>query len=405
MADKRIGYLVSEYPAPSHTFIRREIDVLRRKGLNIATFSIRRPAMNSRLGVEDQQALTETRYLFPVSLLSVLSAQLWAISTSPGNYLKSGIWATKHAAPGLKEFLWRWIYFFEAIVLARMLSEAKVTHLHSHFANSAARVGLIASKFLGIPWSVTLHGAADWAYPNGYLLPGKVASAEFVACVSHYTRSQAMWRTPESDWGKMFVARCGIDLESFAYRTDPPRQRAIFRIVNIGRLVPEKAQVGLIEALSLLRSQGFDAELRIVGAGPLINELKKHIARCGVEDRCTLLGQMTESEVKEELREADVFVMTSLMEGLPVVLMEAMAIGVPVVAPGVAGIPELVEHEHTGLLFFPGDWEGLAHQLVRLIDDAALRQSFSEAGRIQVAKFHDIEMSLTDLRKRLCDMT
>jgi colanic acid/amylovoran biosynthesis glycosyltransferase len=403
MADKRIGYLVSEYPAPSHTFIRREIDVLRRKGLNISTFSIRRPAIDCRLGVEDQHALTETRYLFPVSLLSVLSAQLWAISTSPGHYLKSGIWAMKHAAPGLKEFLWRWIYFFEAIVLARMLSEARVTHLHSHFANSAARVGVIASKFLGVPWSVTLHGAADWAYPNGFLLPGKIAAAEFVVCVSHYTRSQAMWRTPESDWGKMFVARCGIDLESFASRTVTLRENATFRIVNVGRLVPEKAQVGLVDALSRLRSQGFDAELRIVGSGPLTNVLKKHIASCGVEDSCSLLGQMTEAEVKEELRQADVFVMTSLMEGLPVVLMEAMAIGVPVVAPGVAGIPELVEHEHTGLLFFPGDWEGLAGHIARLIDDAELRRSFSEAGRIQVAKFHDIETSLTNLKHRLCD--
>lgn len=398
MTSRKIGYLVSEYPAPSHTFIRREVEVLRRQGVDITTFSIHKPGSGCRFGTEDQRALTSTRYLFPVSPLKVLTAHVWAIAKSPRMYLKAWAWSMQHAAPGWKEFFWRWFYFYEAIVLARMLSDGQVQHLHSHFANSAARVGAIATKFLEISWSITLHGAADWEFPNGHLLPEKMAAARFVACVSHYTRSQAMLRTPMLDWKKMFIARCGIDLGAFSRRTDTPRDGTVFRILNIGRLVPEKAQVGLIEALSSLRAQGQKVELKIVGSGPLKNLLTDHIVERGVKSSCTLVGQLTEAEIRDELRQADAFVMTSLMEGLPVVLMEAMAMGVPVVAPGIAGIPELVEHERTGLLFSPGDWEGLARQITQLVNDASMRGMLSEAAFQKVAQFHDIEISLDSLK-------
>lgn len=400
MTGRKIGYLVSEYPAPSHTFIRREVEALRRKGLEIATFSIHRPQTGCRFDSDDQRAVESTHYLFPVSLLQILSAHLWAIGKSAGMYVKAFVWSMQHAAPGGKEFLWRWFYFVEAIVLARMLSSERIDHLHSHFANSAARVGAIATRFLGIPWSITLHGAADWTFPNGHLLPEKIAEARFVACVSHYTRSQAMLRAPIDNWKKMFIARCGIDLQAFARRVDFSRDRSTFRILNVGRLVPEKAQVGLVEALSRLLAEGRKVELRIVGSGPLSNVLADYVIEREVGSNCVLLGQLTEAEVKEELAQADVFVMTSLMEGLPVVLMEAMAMGVPVVAPGVAGIPELVEHDRTGLLFPPGDWEGLTERIAVLIDDIPKRRKLSDTGVQRVAQLHDIEVSLDVLKEK-----
>ncbi|MBC7171107.1 MAG: glycosyltransferase family 4 protein, partial [Polyangiaceae bacterium] len=201
-------------------------------------------------------------------------------------------------------------------------------------------------------------------------------------------------------WEKMFLVRCAVELERCPRRRDrPARGRA--RILHVGQLSPEKGQLGLLDAFRAVLDEGIDAELRIVGDGPLRAELERHAFVLGLGDRCTFLGRCSEGAVLEHMADADVFAMASFMEGLPVVLMEAMAVGLPVVAPSVAGIPELVEPERTGLLFPTGDFEALGRSLVRLCSDAALRELLAGAAHRRVLDEFTMPAAAAPLVERL----
>jgi glycosyltransferase involved in cell wall biosynthesis len=284
--------------------------------------------------------------------------------------------------------------------LAEKLTALKIDHLHNHFANSSAIVGLLASSLLGIPWSVTLHGTADWDYPAGYLLPAKIESAVFVACVSQFGRAQTLGVCPPAQWPKIFVVRCGVDLSVFPPKRPASQPSGRLKVIAVGRLSPEKGQRGLLEAFAALVGRGISGELRIVGDGPLRESLANAIVELGLQDRCVLVGQKAENEVLEELADADLFVQSSLMEGLPVVLIESLAMRVPVIAPCVAGIPELVRHGETGLLFSAGNWDELATQMERAARDPELRRQMAENGRFQVEQQFEINRAVEPLVRR-----
>jgi glycosyltransferase involved in cell wall biosynthesis len=171
-------------------------------------------------------------------------------------------------------------------------------------------------------------------------------------------------------------------------------------MIAVGRLSPEKGQRGLLEAFAALLNRGVDAELRIVGDGPLRESLSKAIVELGLQNRCLLVGQKTENEVLEELADADLFVQSSLMEGLPVVLIESLGMQVPVIAPCVAGIPELVRDGETGLLFTAGNWDELATQMERAARDPELRKKMSERGHPQVVQQFEISRAIEPLVQR-----
>lgn len=377
----RIAYLVSQYPAPSHTFIRREIDALRDAGIEVQTFGIRPPSPDEISTIDpDENAktfhiLAHTKRLAP--------AHLRALVRRPRRYLRTLSDAMRHRISGARAALWSLFYFAEAILLAEELERRNVVHLHSHFANSGGTVGYLASRHLTLPWSLTLHGSVDFDYPAGPLVPQKIEHAMFVACASHYVRSQAMRITPPELWAKLILVRCGVEAERCPVR-DAGRSAKRVRILSVGRLSPEKGQLGLLQAFRAVLDAGIDAELELIGEGPLRGALEQCAVSLGLADRFRLLGQRSEADVLDAMRRADVFALSSLMEGLPVVLMEAMAIGVPVVAPAVAGIPELVEHERTGLLYPTGDFEALARALARIAADPELAERLSAPARTRV---------------------
>jgi glycosyltransferase involved in cell wall biosynthesis len=395
----RVAYLTSLYPAVSHTFIRREVKALRASGIEVHTFSVRRQPRPQHVDPEDDQAYETTEYLLPVGPGRLLAAHVAAFVRRPLRYLGAFRDALKHRAPGARALLWGLFYFAEAIVLARSLERLGVRHVHCHFANVAGTLGFIASRFLGIGWSVTLHGDMDFDYPSRLLLEAKAAAARFVVCVSYFGRAQAMRVMHASHWPKLVVVRCGVDTARFT----PPQRRANgsrLRVLTIGRLSPEKGQLGLIEAFASLLARGVDAELRIIGDGPLRGVIEKEIQARNLGDRCLMLGQKAEADVVAELEQADVFALSSFLEGLPVVLMEALAMEVAVVAPSVAGIPELVEHERSGLLFAPSHWDGLRAQLERLLSDADLRARLGSEGRRRVEAEFDSGRAVTPLVER-----
>ncbi len=400
----RIAYLTSQYPAPSHTFIRREIEALREAGVDVRAFSVRRPSEQELMSDRVRKEHDATWYVFPVSLLPLCVAHGGALLSRPVGYIRTLRDALKHRAPGGRELLWSLFFFAESILLARQLKRDRIEHVHNHFANSAATVGFLATRFLGIPWSVTLHGTSEFDYPAGLLLRAKIEHARLVACASYFVRAQAMRVVPPGEWEKMVVVRCGVALDQMpAPRSPSPQQSdrpaSRLRLLTVGRLSPEKGQSGLLDAFRKVLDQGIDAELRIIGSGPLEQEMAQRIDELDMSDRCALLGRQPEATVLEELAQADIFVLSSLMEGLPVVLMESLAMRVPTVAPQVAGIPELVQHEQTGLLFAPSDWEGLAEQLVRMAKDAGLRARLIEPGRRKIEAEFDIQRAVLPLVK------
>jgi glycosyltransferase involved in cell wall biosynthesis len=197
-------------------------------------------------------------------------------------------------------------------------------------------------------------------------------------------------------WPKLTVVRCAVDLAAMP-GSIPRRENTTFRIVTVGRLAPEKAHLGLIETLDRMVKRGVDVRLTIVGDGPLRSSIETAVAQRGLIDRVRLRGALPESETLKEIACCDAFILPSLMEGLPVVLIEAMALGKPVVAPYIAGIPELVDDGVTGLLFRPGDWTHLAEQALQLAASSSEAGKMGERGRTRVQREFDVNIAVEPL--------
>jgi colanic acid/amylovoran biosynthesis glycosyltransferase len=394
----RIAYLISQYPAASHTFIRREIFALRARGATIDTFSIREPSPNERTSDADRSEYEDTFYVLPFDVKKLFSAHTSMLAKRPAKYFETFRLAFKHRVPGIKAFVWSLAYFGEAMIVAQELERRGIRHLHNHFANPSANVGFLATRYLDLAWSLSLHGISETDYPSGNLLPAKVEACTFAVCISHYTKSQIMRVTAHEHWTKLVLVHCGIDLSVLPERRVVSRPRP--RVVCVGRLSPEKGMYGLLEGWALAKAKGVDAELVIVGDGPHREGLEKRIEELGLTGSVVLRGRLSEPNTLAEIAGADAMVLASFMEGLPVVLMEAMALGLAVIAPRVAGIPELVEDGVHGLLFAPSDWQELAECLHRLLADDPLRAKLSEGNRAKVEAEFEISTAVIPLEKR-----
>lgn len=380
----QIAYLVSLYPAVSHTFVRREIEALRKRGVQIQTFSVRKPDSGQLRNESDRAEALNTFYVLPFGVLPFLRAILGQTISRPLQTARTLRLAFALREPGARGMIWSLFYFCEALLLAKELHGREIRHLHNHFSNAGATVGLLAATQAGITWSVTLHGSADFDSSTTAKLWKKIELAKFVICVSEFGRQLAIKKSGERYADKISIARCGIDLSKFSYN-DSPRLTPPWKIITVGRLSPEKAHSGLITAYSLLPPhQQSRCNLEIIGEGPERQALEARIADLKLADHIQLPGSATEAEVSKALQNADLFVLSSLIEGLPVVIMEAMATGVPVIAPRIAGIPELIEDGKTGSLFEAGNWDQLAGKIDALLNDRALCQNFIVAARERI---------------------
>lgn len=384
----RIAYLVSDYTAPSHTFVRREVAALRASGIDVDVFSVRGG------GAADISAES----LLGRSPLAYVAAMGWAMLSRPLGFLASWRLAVRHRGPGIKALIWSQFHFVEAMMLARLLHRSGAVRLHNHFANSGATVGLIASRVAKLPWSLTLHGISETEYPAGLLLAEKLEKASFVACASYFMRAQAMRVVDPSHWPKMTIVRCGIDMATLPAPT-PSSDAGPARIICVGRLSPEKGYFGLLEALAAIAAADGEFQLVIVGDGPQMAAVKARAAELGLADHIRFAGALPEAETLGEIARADVLVLPSLMEGLPVVLMEAMAMGRPVLASRVAGIPELVEEERSGYLFTPSDWGDLAQSLAALLSCRDDWQDMGRIGRARIEEEFKVELSASRMAR------
>ncbi len=367
----KLAYFVSEYPKRSHTFIRREIEAIEAMGIPITVLSIRKPSAGEILNDQDQSDFDRTWSIIPISILRLIYVHLSAVLMSPVRYFKSLFVAVRHRVPGFRSLLYSFIYFTESIILANKLASEKITHVHVHFANVGATIMMIASKYTGISWSMTLHGTVDYEYPHGILLGKKIESAKFTGCISNFGRAQALRTVNHSHWNKLFIYRCGINVDSLP--ATGSRSDDETTIICIARMSSEKGLMGLVSACSKLKTIS-NIRMILIGDGPDRDDIETAIVEFGLQDMFTLTGYLSEKEVLKYLANADVLAVPSLMEGIPVVLMEAMAMNVSVVAPRLSGIPELIDDQHDGLLYTPADWDDFQEKMRLLISDDELRK-------------------------------
>jgi colanic acid/amylovoran biosynthesis glycosyltransferase len=392
----RIAYLTSEYPAISHTFIQREVEEMRRRGVAIDTFSVRASNPDGIITDAQRAEHEQTFVVLERPYTGLIVSTLVAVLRHPTRFARAFVAALRARTSGPSGLV-KWMgYLVEGIRLGSELERRGIEHLHNHFANASANVAMLASAYTGIPFSFTLHGLPELDPPGVGRLADKLSRAAFMTTICHFNRAQALRMSDAADWGRVHVARCGIALEEFPHRIGE-RAAGPVRILSVARLSHEKGLPGLIEAFDQAVRGGLDAELILVGDGPERSLLEREVARRDLRERVHLRGRQAGPAVREAFAEADLFVLPSLMEGLPIVLMEAMATGTPVIAPRLAGIPELVVDGRTGLLFTPACWTDLAEQIGCLARDPELRARLARAGRKAVEMQHDIQKVVVPL--------
>lgn len=383
----RLAYLCNLYPAVSHSFVRREIEGVELAGHEVHRFSVR-PARADLKDEADLREAERTETVLGEGLGRLLGSGLILCLSRPLKSIGALAAAYRLAGPGLKAKAKHAAYWLEAAWLARRLEKLRVEHVHAHFGTNPAAVALLVKAFGGPSFSFTVHGPDEFDAPVALSLPAKIEAASFVAAVSSYGRSQLMrWSRPEQ-WGKIEVVRCGLDGGFLDVTREPvPAKSAEF--VCVARLSAQKGLPLLIAACDRLRANGERFTLTIIGDGDLRAKLASEIRQRKLEKVVSLAGIRTSAEIREHLLQARAFVLPSFAEGLPVVIMEALALSRPVITTAIAGIPELVDSE-CGWLIPAGSEEALVAAMTEALrasgEDLATKGA---VGTERVHRLHD----------------
>ncbi len=395
----RIAYLTGQYPRATDTFIQREVAGLRELGVEVDTFSIRRTGDEHMVGSEQKLERERTFYLLPPNPIDLLLSHISLLLTSPQRYLQAIALAWTTSQPGLQGALYQFFYFLEAGILTKQIHHRQISHLHNHIAEASGTVAMLAAQMGGFTYSFTLHGPYIFFRPERWRLDEKIKRALFVCCISNYARSQGMLFAPAHKWERMHIIHCGIDPALFDPVTHTmPGKRLLF----VGRLDVAKGLSILLESLTVIKQQHPDILLTVVGDGPDREQLAQMTERLGLSAQVNYVGYKSQGEVRDYLRQTDLFVLPSFAEGVPVVLMEAMASGVPVVATQVGGVNELVENGVNGYLVPPANASALTEHIEKLLNDRQLRVAFGTAGRAKVERDFNIHHEVSRLH---CLMT
>lgn len=378
--------MVNVYPGTSHTFIRREIRALEALGEEVERFSVRPPG--ELVTPEDREEAARTTVILRAGALRLLAASAAAALTTPRRFVRALVRAARlgwRSDRGLPRHM---IYLAEACALARWLRRSGAAHLHAHFGTNPAAVALLCHDLGGPPFSFTAHGPDEFDRPEFLGLTEKIREAAFVVGVSSFGRSQ-LWRWAEyPDWPKIRVVHCGLGEDLLRGEPTPVPDRP--RLLCIGRLSEQKGHLLLLEAAAALARGGRDFELVLAGDGPLRPTIERTIHTHRLERHVRVGGWMAAEEVRTELLACRALVQPSFAEGLPVVLMEALALGRPVITTYIAGIPELVEAGRSGWLVPAGAVEELADAMRQALDATPARLGeMGRLGRARVRERHD----------------
>ena len=394
----RIAYLLSQYPAISHTFFLHEVLGLRARGLHIETASINAPdrALDQLPANEAAEART-TQYIKQGSKLGMLRTVAGVALTRPGVLLR-GI----KAVLGIEALTVRhrgfWLfYLLEAILVGAWMQERRLNHLHVHFGGPVASVGMLTSIAWQIPYSLTIHGPEELLNVDACQLRAKLMAASFVICISDFCRSQLCQLTPPEIWSRFTVVRLGVDPFLLKPVTRPadaaePLQRPI-ELVCTGRLVAAKGHHILIDALAVLHARGIAVHTTLIGAGPERTSLERAVEQRGLTHAVTFKSALAHAATLDHLRKADLFVLASFAEGIPVALMEAMSLSIPCISTTIAGIPELIQSGRDGILVPPANSDALVEAIGSLAADPTLRRRLGSCGRQRIIADYNLPLN------------
>jgi colanic acid/amylovoran biosynthesis glycosyltransferase len=396
----KIAYLLNTYPLPSTTFIRREILALEQQGVAVERFAAR-SWEGELIDSGDQLEKTKTKYLLEGNIAGLVTSIVSQAFRQPGKLVQAArVMATLcRVGGGVVRHV---AYLMQAAYFADEAKKLNIKHVHAHFATNATAICLL-SKVLGGPtYSFTVHGPDEFVDSSKLHFPIKVASAEFVSAISFYCRSQIALAARLKDLSKIMIVRCGIDLNDFPYeKNNLPETQSL---VCVGRLCPQKGQVFFPEVVARLKADFPNLKLVLVGDGEDRSSIERQIAKLALQDMIHLVGWKSNADVREAICKSRGLLLPSYAEGLPVVIMEALALGRPVVSTYIAGIPELVTRD-CGWLVPAGsadDIEAALRQLLALSNDEVNQKG--ESGRKRVERFHDIQKSAQLLKEKFSEL-
>jgi colanic acid/amylovoran biosynthesis glycosyltransferase len=383
-----IAYLINQYPKVSHSFIRREIAALEAQGQVVHRFAIR-ACREPLVDPNDQAELANTRVVLQVGGLGLLLYSLRTMITQPVGWWRGLRLALQLGRQSQRGALIHVIYLAEACVLRRWLQVAKIQHVHAHFGTNSTMVALLCKTIGGPEYSFTVHGPEEFDRPADLALTEKITHAKFVVAISQFGRSQLYRWCHYDQWHKIHVVHCGVDQQFLQAAPIGPTPEP--HLVCVGRLCEQKGQLLLLQALHKLVVDGVDCRLTLVGDGELRAPIEALIHQYGLSDRVKITGWASGREVHAAILAARALVLPSFAEGLPVVIMEALALGRPVISTYVAGIPELVEPGESGWLVPAGSIEALATAMQAALQASpSTLERMGAVGMAAVAQRHDI---------------
>jgi len=404
----RVAYVMTHYPNPSQTFLLREVVALDGDGLTIERISINRLEVDALQTDEERREARATFHVKALHPVVVVTGMIALAARRPGGFLRALLGALRPVATDPRLAVRRLFHFAEAILVWNHCRARSVEHIHAQFGGLPATVAMLVASLAEhvdqrvISWSFTIHGFHDFVEERELGLAEKAASASFVLCVSDQLRSQLMRVADTSHWARIHVVRCGVDVDRLAPRAMPPLGSPPV-VLTVGRLGREKGHATLLEAAALLGTRGRPIRLRFIGDGPERSRLEAQAIELGLGDGVEMLGSCPPAEVEAALQQADLFCLPSFAEGIPVAIMEAMAVGVPVVSTLCGGIPELVRDGVSGKTVTPGRPDQLADGLEELLNDERLRRAVVANGRQMVLDLHDHDRNVQMIKSHVLD--
>jgi colanic acid/amylovoran biosynthesis glycosyltransferase len=383
----RIGYLTNQYPAVSHTFIRRELREIERRGHEVHRFAIRQAAAAPVDSADKEEfgktfhVLSQPKSRLVIAMVAVAVARPWAFVRA----LRKTVALARRSDRG---FLRHLAYLAEAAVLLPEMKARRLEHVHVHFGTNAAAVALLLRHLGGPTYSITIHGPDEFDAPVGLSLADKVGAASFVSAISDFCRAQICRWIPMEEWGKVHVVRCTVGEQYAAVAA--PIDPATRSLVCVGRLNAQKGHRVLLEGFAQAVKSGVDAKLVLCGDGELRPEVERIIRDTQIQDRVEITGWVDEAEVRRRLLQSRALILPSFAEGLPMVIMEAFALGRPVISTRIAGIPELVRAGENGWLITAGRADQVAGAIRELMATTTRRlEEMALLGRQSVLEHHN----------------
>ncbi|MEZ9140492.1 MULTISPECIES: glycosyltransferase family 4 protein [unclassified Shewanella] len=393
----KITYFINQYPQVSHTFIRREIIALEQQGFEIQRIALR--GWDADIADEtDKIERSKTQYLLKDGVKSLVPFFVKRLVKQPASIIRAIVSAVKLSKMSERSLPYHLVYLLEACKLASFMEQFDSRHVHAHFGTNSTEVVMLANLLINTPYSFTVHGPEEFDKPLSLHLNEKIANSKFVSAITSYCRSQLFRWADYEDWSKIRIVHCGLDETFLQGQVTDPSISSTRQFLCIGRLCEQKGQLLLLEAFKDLVAVDPNVKLILAGDGDMRPQVESYISQFGLHEHVDITGWISSGEVKRLLTDSDAMILPSFAEGLPVAIMEAMAIGTPVLTTYIAGIPELLTTNENAILFPAGDVSATTKAMKDFIelDEAALSILIHNAYS-SVATRHNINVEAAKL--------